>query len=348
MDIFDLKNKYDSENQFEVLINSFEQTISVKNNLTEIKAIETASIKNIVICGLGGSAISGDVFANVFLNELTIPLSVNRNYGLPEFVNEDTLVILSSYSGNTEETLSAAEEALKRKAQIICITTGGKLENFAISNNLFLAKLPKGFQPRYAFYSNFFTLVKVMASLNLIADQNSFIQSAAELLKIKGKEYSEKSSYPASIAEKLIGFIPVIYSVDGVTSGAGLRLKEQFNENSKVHAFHNILPEYNHNEIIGWETFNPDSFNAKVIYIKDAGYHPQIKKRIEITSHLIENKGTEIIALESKEKDFKIRIIDLIYLGDWISYYLALMRGKDPSEIDYIHYLKKQLAKNNM
>lgn len=347
MNIFELIKKYDSENQFNVLLNSYEQIEFVKSNDFSLSSAAADKIRNVVICGLGGSAISGDLFFNVFKDELKTPLFVNRNYGLPEFVNENTLVILSSYSGNTEETLSAGEEALKRRAQIVCQSTGGKLENFAINNNLPLAKLKKGFQPRYAFYLNFFTLVKIFEKTGLISNQDSFLTGSAKLLKTKGEEYSREDSSPVLLAEKLIGFIPVIYSTDGVTSGIGLRLKEQFNENSKLHAFHNVLPEYNHNEIVGWETFNPNYFNAKVIYIADEVYHPKIKKRIEITSQLISKSSAEIIILESSEANFKLRTMDLIYLGDWISFYLAVMRGKDPSEIDYIHYLKNQLVKDN-
>jgi len=347
MNIFEMIKKYDSENQFLILKNSFQQIEFVNENKLSFPNIQSKKIKNILICGLGGSAIGGDVFLNIYGVKLKVPFIVNRNYNIPEFIDENSLVILSSYSGNTEETLSAGKEAIKRNAQIICSTTGGKLEKFAINNNLGLAKLQKGFQPRYAFFMNFFMLVKIIETLGLIPEQGNFLTDSIKLLKNKGENYSHSNSAPILLAEKLIGFVPIIYSVDGKTSGVGLRLKEQFNENSKLHAFCNILPEFNHNEIVGWETFSSNNLAAKVIFIHDIEYYPQIKKRITITTSIIEKMKVEILKLQSNENYFNLRVIDLIYLGDWLSYYLAIMRRKDPSEIDYIHYLKNQLAKNN-
>ena len=155
---------------------------------------------------------------------------------------------------------------------------------------------------------------------------------------ITGSDYSNRA---IDIARELIGFIPVIYSAADVTSAVGYRLKCQFNENSKLHAFHNVIPELNHNEIIGWESFQDKQFNAKLILILDKIYHPQIKKRFDITASLI---SSDKIYLESNEEDFKLRLMDLIYLGDWISYYLALFRGFDPTEIENINILKEKLA----
>ena len=141
----------------------------------------------------------------------------------------------------------------------------------------------------------------------------------------------------------MIGFIPVIYSSEEFRSVA-YRLKCQFNENSKLHAFHNTIPELNHNEIIGWETVLEKQLNAKLLFILDEEYHPQIMRRFEITKDLIQKKGVEIIVLKSNEKNIKVRIMDLIYLCDWITFYLAVLRGYDPSEINYINYLKEHLT----
>ena len=128
------------------------------------------------------------------------------------------------------------------------------------------------------------------------------------------------------------------------TSAIGTRLKGQFNENSKIHAFANVLPELNHNEIIGWETFNENQLNVKLINIIDQSYHTQIKKRMEITSELVKKSGCEIINLESDQSDYKVRIFDLVYLGDWVSYYLAVLRNQNPTAIKNINYLKEKLA----
>ncbi len=346
MKISDFVENYDPQNQFDVLKNSYEQIIYASQNNYDLTKIDVNKIKNIVLTGLGGSAISGDVFANMFGRTLPLPFFVNRNYILPAFVNENTLVIASSYSGNTEETLSAAKEAQKRKAQIICITTGGSLGEFAARNNSSVVFLQKGFQPRFAFWLSIFTLIKIFEILKLIGQQKNLINESVELLKRKAEAFSsEEKNFALNIAKSLIGFIPVIYSADSYTSGVGLRLKGQFNENSKVHSFHNVIPEMNHNEIIGWETYEESKFPVKVFYISDIEYHERIKLRFDIVSTILKKLDIEIINLQSKENDYGLRMLDLIYTGDWISYYLAVLRKQDPSTIKNINYLKEELAK---
>jgi glucose/mannose-6-phosphate isomerase len=268
---------------------------------------------------------------------------VNRNYSLPSFANKNTLLIVSSYSGNTEETISVLNEGLKRKCKIVCITTGGKVEQIANENHLPVVKVQPGFQPRYSLGLSFFSLLKVLQALSLIDKQNKIVNHIIELWKKRGKEFSQEGNSALEAAQKIIGFIPIIYSAVDVTYAVGYRLKCQFNENAKLHAFHNVIPEMNHNEIIGWESFLQKNMQAKVIYINDESYHSQILKRFKISSELISAKDTEILELKSDEKDLKVRLLDLIFLGDWITYYTALLRGYDPSEIDNINTLKKRL-----
>jgi glucose/mannose-6-phosphate isomerase len=343
MTIEELVAKYDKENQFQIISNSHLQILTTWQTPFDAAGIDVSRIQNIVVSGLGGSAIGGDLISDFTNGELSIPFFVNRNYGLPKFVDENSLVIASSYSGNTEETLSAAEEAVKRGSQIVAVTTGGKLEEFAKEKNIPLFIMKGGLQPRYALYSNFFALLKVLQKLALIDDQNKIVDSIAKLIENKGNEYRVDKSLPYKLAVVLAGTIPVIYGVSGVTSTLAVRLKGEFNENSKLHAFCNFLPEMNHNEIIGWETFDEAQLRAKAIFFKDKSYHPQISKRIEISKGLIQNAGAEIIELESNEKELKVRLFDLVFLGDWISYYLALIRKQDPTEIDNIIFLKENL-----
>ncbi len=336
-------NKYDPQNQFDVLVKSYSQVEKAWNTHFENPGFDIKEIKNIVISGLGGSAIGGELLTDFLSDELSIPVSINRNYGLPNFANENTLVIASSYSGNTEETLDAANTALKRGSKIICVTTGGKLYDFAEENNLPVFVMQSGFQPRYALYSSFFALLKVFQTLGLIENQDDFVTEIVELLKNNGEIYSQENNYAQEIAEKLIGFVPIIYGVVNKTGTLAVRLKGQFNENSKSHAFYNLFPEMNHNEIIGWETQNESKLRAKVLIFRDKSYHRQIQKRIEISSALIKKSGTEIIFFESSFDKFKVRLFDLVYLGDWVTYYLAILRKHDPSEIDNIMYLKSKL-----
>ena len=187
-------------------------------------------------------------------------------------------------------------------------------------------------------------MLRLLQELKLISDQNEVVNKIINLWNSKGSEYSAEENSAFNLAKSLIGFIPTIYSAADVTSAAGYRLKCQFNENSKLHAFHNVIPELNHNEIIGWESFEEKQFNTKLITIFDEEYLPQIKKRFEITAELAAKNGVEIISLKSEQKEFKLRLLELIYLGDWITYYLAVLRGFDPTEIENINILKKSLS----
>lgn len=343
MKIKDFVKKYDPQNQFDVLINSYQQIEFAWNNEIKIWGINTSEISNIIISGLGGSAISADLIKNFLAHELTIPLVVNRNYDLPKFAGKNTLFIASSYSGNTEETISALRQAIKIGCKIISITTGGEVETIANKENIPCVKVQKGFQPRYSLGLSFFTLLRVFQELKLIIDQSKIVEKIKLIWKVNGEALSKEGNNAITIAESLIGFIPVIYSVANSTNAVGYRLKCQFNENSKLHAFHNEIPEMNHNEIIGWESYHEKNFHSKIILIEDQTYHPQIKKRFKILSDIFSKSGVDTLTLKSNEENFKVRLLDLIYLGDWISYYTGVLRGFDPSEIDNIHTLKEKL-----
>lgn len=336
-------SEYDSQNQFRVLKESYKQIEDAWSAKFNLDKVNPENISAILICGLGGSAISGDLLENFLSDELKVPIVVHRGYDLPLFVNKNWLIIISSYSGNTEETISCFKQALKFKSEILIISSGGEVEEMADKDSLYHIKIKSGFQPRYALGLSFFTLLKIFQELNLIKKQDENVRAISNLWKRRGEEYSRPKNFALEIAKKLIGFIPVIYSSEVLTT-AGYRFKCQLNENSKVHAFQHIIPEMNHNEIIGWETQKEKQFNAKVIFLFDNDYHPQIKKRYFVFSELAASKGVEIINLTSSEKNYRVRIMDLIYLCDWISFYLAVLRGFDPSEIDFINEMKKRLA----
>jgi glucose/mannose-6-phosphate isomerase len=343
MEIKKLIKKHDTQNQFKVLIESYRQIENAWENKVDIDSSYTKNINKIVVAGMGGSAISADLLKPFLLDELQIPLFVNRDYVLPKFADEKTLMIISSYSGNTEETISCFKEAVKKGCKIITVSTGGWIKKFAKENGFPCINLKEGFQPRFALGVSFFTLLKILQSVELIPSQDKVVNEITLLWKNKGIEYSGEENIAIKYAEELIGFIPLIYS-SAYFEAISYRLKSQFNENSKLHAFSNVIPELNHNEIIGWETFQEKQLKAKLINILDTDYHPQIMKRFELTEELAQKSGVEIIVLKSNEINIKVRIMDLIFLGDWITYYLAVLRGFDPSEIDYIHELKQRLA----
>lgn len=343
MNITEMVSKYDLSNQFKVLKESYTQVEYAWKLNIDLSSIDTSKVKNIIITGLGGSAIGGDLMSNFSRNDLKLPFAVNRNYELPAYANEATLVIASSYSGNTEETISALNDAIKKKCQVVCVTTGGKIEEMAKSNKIPVVKLLPGYQPRYALWINFFTLLKIFHTLKLVSDQTKIVDQVIDHLKTKAEEYSKESNEALLLAEKLVGFVPLIYAVSDFTSVVATRMKGQFNENSKLHAFYSNYPELDHNEIMGWESFNAQKMNIKLINILDKEYHPQVTKRFQVTTQIIEKSGCEVINLESKENDFRLRLIDLIYLGDWATYYLAVLRGFDPTSIENINYLKEHL-----
>lgn len=343
MEIKEYVQKYDPQNQFDVLVNSYKQIEFAWNNEVKISNINATEISNIFVSGLGGSAISADLMRNYLGDELPVPYIVNRNYNLPKFANKNTLFVASSYSGNTEETISALHQAIKLGCKIVCITTGGEVEEIARINNLSCIKVQPGFQPRYALGLSFFSLLKVFQEIKLIGNQNSVVEKILSNWKTNGSKFTKEGNEAITFAESLVGFIPVIYSVSDSTNSVGYRFKCQVNENAKLHAFHHEIPEMNHNEIIGWESYQEKQFNAKIVNIVDETYHSQIQKRFSILKDIFSKTGVEIISIKSNEENFKVRLLDLIYLADWISYYLGVLRGFDPSEIDNIHTLKEKL-----
>jgi len=243
-----------------VLKNSYKQIESAWNNNSQFKNLGKPDVNKIIISGLGGSAISADLLKNYLQHDLKIPLITNRDYFLPAFADRKTLVIVSSYSGNTEETISVFKQAISKKCRIVAVASGGVISELAKKNKIPLITVEPGFQPRYALGLSFFTLLKILQSMKLIPKEDKNVAQIKNLWKKKGKDLSEENNTALSIAEMLVGHVPVIYSAEGSTSAVGYRFKCQLNENSKMHAFHNSIPEMNHNEIIGWETFREKNF----------------------------------------------------------------------------------------
>lgn len=342
MQIKDFIKKYDTQNQFKVLRETYKQAADAWNNKIDLSQLKKNSFSSIVFCGLGGSAISGDLLCDYLSGELSVPFNVVRGYNLPSYANENTLVIISSYSGNTEETISCFEQALKKKSKIIVITSGGKIGDIAAANKIPAINIQSGFQPRYALGLSFFSLLKLMQELGFV-DEESNANQIIDLWKRRGEEYSTDNNQAVHIAEQVVGFIPVIYSAEFLAS-TGYRLKSQLNENAKLHAFHHCLPEMNHNEIIGWESYKEKQFHTKVIYLFDKEFHPQNKKRFDILKEILTEQKVDVLTLSSSEENKKVRIMDLIFLADWISFYVSVLRGFDPSEIDFIHRMKQRLT----
>ena len=319
----------DSQNMLQVLQNFAKQC---REALTLPKGIKiSGNINNIFICGMGGSAIAGDLL-ECYLANTKIPIFVIRNYELPKFVNEYSVVFVVSYSGNTEETLSAYKSAIERKAKIICITSNGILEKEGTK----VIKIPSGLEPRCALGYLFFPMLGVLHNSNIINVENEELNEMLALLK-DVNYYEEKAQ---EIVKTIDNKIPIIYA-SNLFKPIAFRWKTQINENSKYPAFYNVFSELNHNEIVGYQHMNRKDFI--VIMIKDEFDNPRIKKSMEITRDIIE-RWVDVKEVYTRGKSLLARMFSTIYLGDFVSYYLALRNRVDPTPIEIIQYLKKKLA----
>jgi len=289
-------------------------------------------ITNIVVAGMGGSAIGGDLL-KAYLSNTNIPVFVNRSYKLPNFVNENTLVFAVSYSGNTEETLSSYHDALTKKAHVIAVASGGRLAELCKKTIL----IPSGLQPRNAIAYLFFPMLGLLFNSGLVSVTNKELNEM--LLSLK--EVSEFKERAEQIAKKIQGKTPIIYS-SGFLEPVAYRWKCEFNENSKQPAFCHVFPEMSHNEIVGYRFINRSQY--AVILIRDKLDHPRIQKRMDIFLNLI-GKHIDVEEVHTKGEGVLSRMLSAIYLGDFTSYYLAMLNRVDPTPVEVIENLKKALDK---
>jgi len=307
------------------------------------------NFKNIVVLGMGGSAIGGDLLSNYLADELSIPIVVIRGYDIPKFVDENSLVFAVSYSGNTEETLSASKKCLEAKARVITLTSGGKIAALSQENNFPVIKVPVGIQPRAAISYLFFPILKALERLGLVKGRGGEIEETLNILQELSKEYGAKSPIENNLAKKvalsLYQYLPLVYGSEGLLEVVAMRWKTQINENSKWPCFWNVFSELDHNEIVGYEIENSINRQVKIVYLQDKEGSLRVEQRREITRKIIEDKVAEFIVCTTKGKGKMARMFSLIYLGDLVSYYLAILNQVDPSPVACIEDLKKELAK---
>ncbi len=343
-------NAIDKSNMYNVLRDfhlQVKDALSIINKY-KLKKFGSGEIKNVIISGLGGSAIGGDLFRSITQYEIRIPVTVNRNYTIPKFADRNTLVIISSYSGNTEETISAYKQAIKAGCRIICITSGGEVQKIAEKNKHNCVIIPKGFQPRCALGYSFFTLLILFQKLGFTKGKQEEIKETIRILEKGAGVYTKLNleKNPAlKIAADLKGKLPVIYSSVDLLDIVNLRWRGQISENSKILAYGNLYPEMNHNELVGWKLNGDILKKTVVIFLKDRKDNDRIKLRMKITSEIIKEYADNILYIESNGRYKLGRIFDLIYLGDWVSYYLAIINNADPTPVDAISYLKSKLEK---
>ncbi len=313
------------------------EALAIGANLPDIHC--PRQVNNIVISGMGGSGIGGLLLKDFLKSTLSIPLEVINDYNLPAICNENTLLICSSYSGNTEETLSAFAQAVDRNCMVACVSSGGRLSDLAHQHHFPVVTVPGGMPPRtclgYSSVAQLFILYKSGIISNTFIKN---IEQAAALLTTAKETIHQTAK---SIAVLVKDSIPVVYA-DTAINTVALRLKQQINENAKMLCYNLALPEMNHNELVAY--FEKHE-NLSVIYLRHPAEHPQTAKRFTLVEELISDKIGCSATIYSDGNSFLENIFYLIHVGDWLSFYLAELNGVDPIKIEMLDWLKTALEK---
>jgi glucose/mannose-6-phosphate isomerase len=311
-----------------------------------VDALGRPDVGNIVIAGMGGSAISGDVIAGAFQEKLDVPITVNREYKMPKFAKSG-LFIAVSYSGNTEETLSSLEDAERRGFRIAAVTSGGKLSLIAKQKEYPLITVPSGVQPRAALPYLLTSVIMILEGAGILHEASAEVKEAIKTLKPLRDEYlKERKLNPVKqLAQRLCDKIPLVYGCDGITGAAAKRFVAQFNENSKTMAHHAVFPELNHNEMVSLAGLERGGHAFALIVLRDDGDLEKTKKRIEITKSLVSSKLGGVTEISSSGKGRLSRLLSLILYGDFLSVYLAVLKGIDPTPVEVIERFKRELAR---
>jgi glucose/mannose-6-phosphate isomerase len=306
-----------------------------------------SAVDKVVVTGMGGSAIGGDLVRSLFRSQKKPIIFVNREYDLPAFVDDKTLVITSSYSGNTEETLSAFSQSLEKKCKRLAITTGGKIKPMAEKAGVPVFTIDYVGQPRAALGYGFMSLIAFLQTLGLVKDQTAAVETMIQDLEKQLTELKETgatgSNRAKQLAARLYGKIAVIYGA-GILSEVAHRWKTQINENSKASAFYEIFSELNHNAVVGYQFPQELASKIYVVMLRCPSLHHRILLRYKITGDMMAQNGIGNETVDSREKSELSQMMSMIYLGDWVSFYLAMLNETDPTPVKIIEYLKKRLS----
>ncbi|KQC03663.1 MAG: hypothetical protein APR54_09265 [Candidatus Cloacimonas sp. SDB] len=350
IDLDDLKihKKIDKQGMYDKIIHLPEQILKAYNqaiihNPDNYSGLDLDQIDNVIICGMGGSAISGDIARSCFNAEL--PIEVVKDYVIPN-INEGSLVVAISYSGNTEETLSCLNYAAGKTKFISAITSGGKIREI-VENKYFWIELETGMPPRSAIGMLFFSLVRILENFALIPEQRSSVKRIVAGLIKKAAALCVANPADKNIAKhsagKIRGKIPLIYPASPDLIPLAYRWKCQINENAKYPAFFHTFPEMNHNEIEGWE-HNGLNNNFIPVFLKRMQEKNEYDKRLSAFKKILNQINIDYLEFYLEGQDLLEQIFSLIYLGDMISYYLAILEGTDPTEIKNIDFLKSEIS----
>ena len=295
-------------------------------------------IQNIVVTGLGGSGIGGTILSEIIQDECSVPIIINKDYFIPSFVNQHSLVIISSYSGNTEETISAMKEAITKKAQIVCITSGGEVASIAKEKGFDCIVIPGGNPPRSCIGYSLVQLLKIVQFNGFV--KTDLLKQVESSIKLLDQELPSIKKEAISIAQLLNGKLPVIYSL-GSCEGVAVRFRQQINENSKMLCWHHTFPEMNHNELVGWTEKNDA---LAVVTFKTSFDYERTIKRYELCKPLFTKYSSSVTDIVAKGTSKLEQFFYLINIGDWISCYIADLKNIDAVEVNVITKLKNDLA----
>lgn len=337
----------DSQDQFGMVASLSSQLMEAYEAAVAVELEDFGEVSGIAVAGMGGSAIGSDVIAAAYDDQLGSPMVTVRGYQLPRWISSRSLVFAVSYSGNTEETLSCVEEALDRSCRVICVSTGGKLGDIAAREGLPYVEVPTSLQPRAAMGWLSVPIAACLESLGLLESVEEDVREAGvvidQLAELYGPANPAERNPAKQLASALENRIPIIYGSE-LTAVAAYRWKCQINENSKALAFTHEFPELNHNEVVGWERPAERMKDFQLVYLRDAQNHPQNNKRMDITADLLADYIGDIREYAATGQSRLARLLSSAYLGDFVSLYLAVLYGIDPSPVERIEDLKRRLA----
>ncbi|WP_418790972.1 bifunctional phosphoglucose/phosphomannose isomerase [Phosphitispora sp. TUW77] len=316
----------------------------------EMPSDYAANVSNIVVTGLGGSAIGGDFLRLYVTNKLVIPVIVNRDYNLPAFVDSKTLLFAVSYSGNTEETISAYIQAREKGARIVALTNGGKLRQMAEADGYPVIVVPAGISPRAATGYLLIPTLTVLEKLGLISGLAVELEELTRILRSLREQLRPETPVKQNIAKQIAARfyrkIPIIWGAGGGTEVVAMRWKGQVNENGKAPAYWNVFPELNHNEIVGFEEPAALLGQLEIVILRDSEDHPRVQKRMDISKDIVKGVVGGVAEVWSQGEGRLSRLFSLTYIGDYVSVYLAALYGIDPTPVKNIDYLKGKLAES--
>jgi glucose/mannose-6-phosphate isomerase len=308
---------------------------------------EYRRVRQVVFLGIGGSGIGGDLLRTLVAAECPIPILVHRDYVLPAFVGRQTLVVVCSYSGNTEEALMGFEQAVDRGAALLSITSGGELAKRTCDRRLPLCTFVYEAQPRAALGYLLMFMLGVIQALALVGDKSGDVIEAVAVMRQWQSEIEPciptDENAAKRLARQLQGHLPVVYAAEHLSEVAR-RWKGQFNENSKSWAAFDILPELNHNSVVGYPLPLDMARLAHILMLTSKRNHPRVLQRFDITRELLQQHGYAYDVIEARGESALAQLLSLVHFGDFVSYYLAMLYEVDPWSIGNIDFVKKQLA----